>query len=55
MNTNNTNRQGQRQYDQNLCGEVGQPSPVWVANLDSDRVNYQVVTVFGATVDPRKR
>jgi CRISPR-associated protein Cmr6 len=46
----------------NLCGGVNKdypnnkkreviPSPVWIADLD----NYQVVTVFGASVDPRKK
>lgn len=46
-------KQGQN-YDGNLCGKVSggvKPSPVWIADLD----NYQVVTVFGATTDPRKR
>lgn len=41
-------------YDGNLCGQVSRdvkPSPVWIANLD----DYQVVTVFGATQDPRKK
>ncbi|AVH66344.1 type III-B CRISPR module RAMP protein Cmr6 [Nostoc sp. 'Peltigera membranacea cyanobiont' N6] len=40
-------------YDGNLCGKVGRevkPSPVWIADLD----DYQVVTVFGASADPRK-
>jgi CRISPR-associated protein Cmr6 len=40
-------------YDGNLCGKVGRevkPSPVWIANLG----DYQVVTVFGATQDPRR-
>ncbi len=40
-------------YDGNLCGQVRgtvKPSPVWIADLG----NYQVVTVFGATQDPRK-
>ncbi|NDJ22327.1 type III-B CRISPR module RAMP protein Cmr6 [Nostoc sp. B(2019)] len=48
-------RDGQENYDPNLCGKVGRPpvkpSPVWIADLD----NYQVVTVFGATADPRKK
>ena len=47
-------RRGREDYDGNLCGTVGnkvKPSPVWIANLG----NYQVVTVFGATQDPRKR
>ncbi|AFZ34068.1 protein of unknown function DUF324 [Stanieria cyanosphaera PCC 7437] len=41
-------------YDGNLCGKVAsgvKPSPVWIADLG----DYQVVTVFGATQDPRKR
>ena len=40
-------------YDASLCGEVKgnrvKPSPVWIANLGK----YQVVTVFGASQDPR--
>ncbi len=41
-------------YDGFLCGKVRggvKPSPVWIADLD----DFQVVTVFGATVDPRKK
>jgi len=41
-------------YDPNLCGSVARgvkPSPVWISDLEK----YQVVTVFGATVDPRKK
>ena len=41
-------------YDGNLCGKVGRevkPSPIWIADLG----NYQVVTVFGANADPRKK
>lgn len=44
-------RNGQKQYDGNLCGKVAggvKPSPVWIANLG----NYQVVTVFGSTQNP---
>jgi len=37
-------------YNGNLCGKNGKPSPVWIADLGK----YQVVTVFGATQDPRK-
>ena len=42
-------------YDGNLCGKVTgaggvKPSPVWIADLGK----YQVVTVFGATENPRK-
>lgn len=37
-------------YDKFLCGDTGTPSPVWIADLD----DYQVVTVFGATANPRK-
>ncbi|URR36142.1 RAMP superfamily CRISPR-associated protein [Thermosynechococcus sp. HN-54] len=36
-------------YDRNLCGSTGKPSPVWVADLG----NYQVITIFGVTKDPR--
>jgi CRISPR-associated protein Cmr6 len=45
-------KQGQ-DYDGNLCGKVlreVKPSPVWIADLG----NYQLVTVFGATQDPRR-
>lgn len=42
-------------YDPDLCGKVGRPpikpSPVWIADLDE----YQVVTVFGATQNPRAK
>jgi CRISPR-associated protein Cmr6 len=42
-------------YDGFLCGTVrgGQvkPSPIWIVDGD----DYQIVTIFGATVDPRKR
>ena len=47
-------RRGEGQYDRFLCGGVqggAVPSPVWIADLD----DYQVVTVFGATVDPRRK
>jgi CRISPR-associated protein Cmr6 len=47
-------RRGEGQYDRCLCGGVqggAVPSPVWIADLD----DYQVVTVFGATVDPRRK
>jgi CRISPR-associated protein Cmr6 len=40
-------------YDGNLCGRVSRgvkPSPVWIADLE----DYQVVTIFGATENPRK-
>ncbi|MFT0812876.1 RAMP superfamily CRISPR-associated protein [Synechococcus sp. OH20] len=43
-------RQGEGRYDKFLCGGVQVPSPVWIADLG----DYQVVTVFGATADPRK-
>jgi CRISPR-associated protein Cmr6 len=46
-------RQGEGRYDRCLCGGVqggAVPSPVWIADLD----DYQVVTVFGATANPRK-
>jgi CRISPR-associated protein Cmr6 len=35
-----------------LCGSTSKPSPVWIA--DAENENYQIVTVFGATHDPRK-
>ncbi|PSN20666.1 type III-B CRISPR module RAMP protein Cmr6 [filamentous cyanobacterium CCP5] len=41
-------------YDGNLCGQVQgkvKPSPIWVSNLG----NYQVVIIFGATQNPRKK
>lgn len=42
-------------YNPNLCGTVranpAKSSPVWVCNPEN---KYQVVTVFGATQDPRK-
>lgn len=42
-------------YDGNLCGYTKgnnvKPSPVWITDLD----NYQIVTVFGASENPRKR
>jgi CRISPR-associated protein Cmr6 len=47
-------RQDEGRYDKFLCGGVqggALPSPVWIADLD----DYQVVTVFGATVDPRRK
>jgi len=39
-----------------LCGQVRptvNPSPVWIA--DAEDKDYQVVTVFGATQEPRKK
>jgi CRISPR-associated protein Cmr6 len=47
-------RQDEGRYDKFLCGGVqggALPSPVWIADLG----DYQVVTVFGATVNPRKK
>lgn len=44
------NREGELDYDPNLCGKTAKPSPVWIRDLLDD---YQVVTVFGATVNPR--
>jgi CRISPR-associated protein Cmr6 len=41
-------------YDPDLCGKVQGgtiPSPVWIADLE----DYQVVTIFGATQDPRRK
>ena len=37
-------------YNGNLCGQTGDPSPVWIIDMG----DYQVVTVFGATVSPRR-
>lgn len=48
-----TSRNGQREYDGNLCGKVSggaKPSPVWIADLG----DYQIVTVFGANLNPRQ-
>ena len=48
------NRQGRSDYDPNLCGKVlgkATPSPIWIADLG----DYQVVTVFGATQEPRSQ
>lgn len=47
------NKRGQIDYNGNLCGQVQggvKPSPTWIIDLG----DYQVVTVFGATQDPRK-
>ncbi|MEO0804255.1 MAG: RAMP superfamily CRISPR-associated protein [Cyanobacteria bacterium J06642_2] len=44
----------QGNYDGNLCGKVRggvKPSPVWI----SDLTYFQVVTVFGASQDPRRQ
>lgn len=41
-------------YDGNLCGQVQggvKPSPVWICDLDE----YQVVTIYGATQNPRQK
>jgi CRISPR-associated protein Cmr6 len=48
------NRKDELDYDGNLCGQVQggvKPSPVWIADLDG----YQLVTIFGATQDPRQK
>ncbi len=45
-------KQGQ-QYDPNLCGTSSSPSPIWIANAEDK--GYQVVTVFGANQNPRRR
>lgn len=43
-------------YDVNLCGSTNRPSPVWISEiLDEEESLYQVVTVFGATSDPRRQ
>jgi CRISPR-associated protein Cmr6 len=34
-----------------LCGKMQKPSPVWIC----DKGKYQVVTVFGANTNPRKK
>jgi CRISPR-associated protein Cmr6 len=44
-------KNNQKDYNCNLCGKAGKASPVWIADLG----NYQVVTVFGATVEPRNQ
>jgi CRISPR-associated protein Cmr6 len=41
---------GSNEYKK-LCGEMQKPSPVWVC----DKGKYQVVTVFGANTNPRKK
>ncbi|MEN9233459.1 MAG: hypothetical protein Q6J74_05145, partial [Gloeomargarita sp. DG02_1_bins_92] len=46
--------QGEGRYDKFLCGVVqggAVPSPVWIADFDG----YELVTVFGATQDPRRQ
>jgi CRISPR-associated protein Cmr6 len=48
------NRRGQEDYDGNLCGQVRDGvkfSPVWIAKFG----DYQVVTVFGVNVNPRRQ
>jgi len=40
-------------YDRFLCGSTAMPSPVWIANVEDK--DYQVVTIFGATQDPREK
>jgi CRISPR-associated protein Cmr6 len=42
----------QGNYDRDLCGSTAKPSPIWIA--DAEDKDYQIVTVFGATQDPRK-
>jgi CRISPR-associated protein Cmr6 len=49
-----TDNRGQKDYDGNLCGQVRggvKLSPVWIADLG----DYQIVTVFGATQNPRQK
>lgn len=47
-------------YNPDLCGSPGnrnrdpQPSPVWIANVGDDDFSCQIVTVFGANVNPRQ-
>jgi len=53
-NLKTQNASGRTDYDGNLCGKVSRgvkPSPVWISDLG----DYQVVTVFGANQNPRKR
>ena len=48
------NHRGELDYDGDLCGMTQgnrvKPSPVWIADIG----DYQIVTIFGATADPRK-
>ena len=51
LHSNELKKQGN--YDTNLCGTVlgkVNPSPVWIADLGE----YQVVTIFGSTQNPRQ-
>jgi CRISPR-associated protein Cmr6 len=48
-------------YNPDLCRKVGikkedtKPSPVWIANVgDDDHFSCQIVTVFGANLNPRQ-
>ncbi|MDT3674124.1 MAG: hypothetical protein RLZZ339_742 [Cyanobacteriota bacterium] len=47
-------------YNPDLCGKVGRkkedtkPSPVWIANVGDDHFSCQIVTVFGANLNPRQ-
>ena len=44
-------------YNPDLCGSVRgrvKPSPIWINDQGDDEKGYQVVTVFGATQEPRK-
>ncbi len=43
-------RQG-NSYNPQLCGSTDRPSPIWIAKVGK----FEVVTVFGATQDPRQR
>ncbi|WP_448514706.1 RAMP superfamily CRISPR-associated protein [Parathermosynechococcus lividus] len=36
-------------YNKRLCGSTEKPSPVWISDLGE----YQVITIFGVTKDPR--
>ncbi len=38
-------------YDPELCGKMQKPSPIWIC----DKGKYQIVTVFSANIDPRKK
>ncbi|MBL1208381.1 RAMP superfamily CRISPR-associated protein [Geminocystis sp. GBBB08] len=42
-------------YDPQLCGSTRQPSPIWIRQLNYvEGIDYQVVTVFGATSGKRQ-
>jgi len=49
------NQRNELIYDKNLCGATQIPSPVWINHLDLEIQPFQVVTVFGATQNPRQQ